>query len=437
MRPPEGPAHVSSSCFTGFRAPHRSLLTVLLVLAGAAPCVGQTPPAVAALEKQRRLHREIQKARDAGRLLEAARLCAQASELDHVVPLPYTRDDGREALGKQARSFLEKHVKLTEIELANNRSRDLGKVCRKCSGRAFERCRRCGGKGYRDVKAGRRMRRLECRAWDPCTVCDASGRLATVPKVHARLQEVATLAGMHAVKKDVLAGLKAIQAGLDEVPPGLSIPSPKGEQFRKLVGPPPVNPDRIKNKSRLKSLWLNSLPAERREFLYQFALEAATVAHHLRYLEGLKETPSPTSVFKGARDLSVEELLWKGPGLIGKFVSFEAVGKRPDAAFLDAVDFPLEGRINLEGVDPRMMLVIAYSQDDLDRIRTASRLRLSDKADRSLRSYAPRLVMKQLKDVGPGKPIRLWGRVLAHPDGVPGVIVEVWKAAGSEDGQGQ
>jgi len=405
------------------------LLVAFCVLAVTGAGRAQASGPLAALEQQRVLAARILAAQASGDLFTAALLYAQVADLEHVVAMPFTRGDPREAIAEQARDLLERHVKLTALALANDRDQRLGKPCRKCQGRAFKICRRCDGKGYRQVRVGRRMRKMECKAWDPCGVCDASGRLATVPQVHESLQRLVVLAGKHAVKKDVFGGLKAMQANVRDIPPGLSVSNPKGQVFRKVVGPPPVNPDRIKDKSRLKGLWLNSLPEERRDFLFQFALDAATVAHGLRFLEGLSDPPSAMQVRKEARSVTLEDLQWRGTALAGRFVTLEVTGRKPDSRFLDAVSFPLKGRIAIDGVDPTMVLAFCYTEDDLLVVRNGSRQGLLKKADRSLRNYAPRIVAKQLREIGPGKPLRIWGRVLKHPDGVPAVLLEVWSVA--------
>lgn len=399
---------------------------------------GQDPETLArvqALEKQRLLDRQIREAQAKGDLREAARLCAEVARLQHVVPRPYTDGDPKEALESLARQLLSRHVKLTAIERTNERRQALGKACRRCSGRAFTRCRRCDGKGWRDVRAGRRTRRLECRAWDPCGVCDGSGRLAADPAVQARLKRLVLLAGKESVKKDVLASIRHVLEALDGVPPGLDIENPKGGSFRELVGPPPVLADRIKQKSRLKSLWLNSMPEDRREFLYAYALEAATVVDGLRFLRGLSDTPTAARVVKSAERVSLDDLVWKGAALAGKYVTVRAVGKKPDAQFLAAVSFPLAGRIALEGIDPTMLLAFCYTPEDLDLVRVASRVGLVAKADRSIRSYPPRVVLKKLQELGTDTPLELSGRVLSHPDGIPAVLFEVWHvaAAGQDD----
>ncbi|MAB77818.1 MAG: hypothetical protein CMJ89_00570 [Planctomycetes bacterium] len=402
---------------------------------------GQDPATLSrldALEKQRVLQHQLGEARADGDLHGAARLCAEIVRLEHLVPSPFTRGDPREDLATEARDFLSRHVKGVSVELENARAQALGKSCRRCSGRAFTRCRRCTGKGWRTVKAGRRTRRLDCRAWDPCEVCEASGRLAANPTVHDRLRRLVLLAGKEAVKTDVLASIRHVLENVDGVPPGLMLEDQKGGALRKLAGPAPVLPDRIRERGKLKSLWLNSLPEDRREFLYAYGLEAATVAHGLRFLEGLDDAPTPARVLKNAERISLGDLAWKGAAFVGKYVTVRATGKKPDAAFLSAVQFPLAGRIALEGVDPTMVLAYCYTPGDLEMVRVASKLGMLSRPDRSIRNYPPRVVLKKLEGIDVGTPLDLSGRLLQHPDGVPAVLFEVWHVrAAEQDGEGK
>ncbi|MAG56707.1 MAG: hypothetical protein CMJ83_10490 [Planctomycetes bacterium] len=422
------------------------LLSVTLFLAAVgAPLPAQSDDPsklLASLEQQRQLSHRLREARQTGDLQEVARVMASLSALPHLVALPFSNeDDPRGALKAQAREMLDQELANATKVLEQTRRQALGKACTRCDGRAYRQCGRCQGKGYRERRVGRRMRRIDCRAWDPCPVCSESGRLAADPEVHQRLQRLVLLAGKEAVRIDVLTAIKNVLSNLDGVPPGLALESPRGGFLLKITGHGPFIPDKLKStdKKKLKAAWLKSQPADRREYLYQLALDTARVADGLRFLSGQTKVPTLAEVIKKATPTTVEELAWNGRSLIGKFVSIEAVGKKPTQEYLDAVDFPLAGRINLDGVDPKMVVAFCYVPEDIEAIRACGKLGIGDKIDRSVRSYPPRAVMKALQKIGVGKRLRLQGRVLRHPDGVPAALLEVWRveevAAGEEGAQ--
>ena len=160
--------------------------------------------------------------------------------------------------------------------------------------------------------------------------------------------------------------------------------------------------------------------------------------YRLRFLEDLEDAPTPARILKTAERVSVDDLAWKGAAAAGRYVTVRGTGRKPDEQFLAAVQFPLQGRIALEGVDPRMVLPYCYTPEDLEFVRVAGKLGMLSNPDRSIRNYPPRVVLKKLKALGVGTPIELSGRLLSHPDGVPAVLFEVWHVrAAEQDGDGK
>ncbi len=246
-----------------------------------------------------------------------------------------------------------------------------------------------------------------------------------------RLVEAAQKAAMY---KDPIAAVRHVLTAAKGLPGGLELEPASLDPFRPLLGAAPPDGDKVKNKGRLKSLWQSALPEKRRGFLHAYALEAATFAEGIAFLQGTEPVASVTHVRKQARRMSVEDLSWEGAALAGKFVTVTAVGKRSGADPGSADSFPLDGRIPLEGVDPSLLLTYCYLPEDLQRVRMASKLGLAPNADRSIRRYPPRGVFKALKKIGFGVPIELTGRVLTHPDGLPAVLLEVWDVQKPEAG---
>lgn len=407
--------------------PH--LITVLAAVAATAllRSLGAQDPAgdLAALEEQRRLHREARQAEQAGDEDRAADLWAQMAALSHLVPLPgeQTRPS-RDRLWSKALAGRSRREQARAQRIADERIARHGTACAACEGRCSKLCTKCNGKSFVLRRIRGRSVRVPCRPLVDCSACKATGRTkgAGITKALARVHKSA-IAIFRA--GNGLNGLPAQWRKLAKVDVQGFVPTYTTSQtVRDTVPRVPLSPsdlDAVQSRS-FESAWKAADWVARYEVLRGLLLEGLVYRREVAFVLG-RGTP-PISRGRKAPPVVDALVIQSDPTAhVGRWVTLEAtLAPAPDSP----MPYPFDGRLHFEGIDPWLLAIHAYTEDDRERLLGASRSGLLYPLHRLADRYPAADNTRTRNELATGARVRITGRLLARPDAVPATALEVW-----------
>ncbi len=414
----------------------------LLVALGPALLRGQDPSAsdeVQALERQRQLTRTALAAEAAGELDRAQAAWAAMLRVTPLVPPPFTSGDPRLLVLAKARALRVAVVERATATAAAADAKALGKPCPQCAATGVLACVVCKGSGLAEVRVGRQLKKEKCEPWEGCPRCRGSGRLGAEAEATRLLLRLSTVAASEAARKDPFTAVRNVLKDLKApLPFTLAWPVTESERLRRAAPRIPFDADTLKAEAeaRLKVAWSDASPLERRHFLAAHALDVSAFARALDHLDDGTDPPSLAQVEREAKPITLAELEAGAAEPFHAYTTTIVVGAAPVGAAAERA-LPLAGRLFVPDADPRLVEFTAYAPEDLEAFGALERSGFFPAADRLVRVYPPRAVVKVLKELGEGVSIVVTGRIVVPRRGVPACVFEVWRAERADSGGGR
>lgn len=430
LRPFGRPSFLATFGVLGIASLLFPLSVVLAQVAGASP---EDP--LSCLERQRALHTEVLEAEKRGDAFHVASLYSEMAALPHLIPLfdqADSKNTADELIGR-ARAVLSGAAQKS-VDAEKALVSTLGAECQTCNGYGFVPCPRCKGVGTVDVQVGRKTRREECVPWEACAACKGVGRQSEDVGIVRELSALVDLSMTESQRKDFATALKNLMRALKGRDlKALTLPIPSKDRLRGVLGRVPVDFERLKEEQRseLKDTWALVTPYNRRAAVQGYALDCLRFQRLARFLEGAPEPPALQAFQKTAK-LVDWDAIRSGQVALGEPVRLVVTGRVPDEAFLKEARIPFSGRIAAEGPDPLLLVLTCYTPEDLDALQVLAKSQQLLMVEKLLQKYPPRAVPKALKELGPGRPIQLSGRLLRNPNAPPLFVFEVWAATAPE-----